>query len=144
MAHPRRDQEHLGVDTNVLVAYLDADHPAHRRAARLSHEAVALNPTIVLEAYHTLVFKMKWSPDQASKVLIEACTDERNLFINQTLTTAKMGLRVATRYGVGGRDALILANLLTARIAGFVTMDDELIALRRVAYGSLTLVIRPL
>ena len=67
MAHPRRDQEHLGVDTNVLVAYLDADHPAHRRAARLSHEAVALNPTIVHEAYHTLVFKMKWSPDQLQR-----------------------------------------------------------------------------
>ena len=74
MANSRRDQEHLGIDTNVLVAYLDADHPAHGRTERLSQEAVALNPTIIHEAYHTLVFKMKWSPEQASRVLIEAST----------------------------------------------------------------------
>lgn len=142
MAHPGRNQEHLGIDTNVLVAYLDGGHPAHRRTERLSSEAVALNPTIIHEAYHTLVFKMKWSPEQASRVLVEASTDERNLFVNQTLTTTKMGLRLAVRYGVGGRDALILANTLSAKIADFVTMDDELIALKRVAYGELTLTIR--
>jgi predicted nucleic acid-binding protein len=144
MAHPRRNQEHLGVDTNVLVAYLDADHPAHKRTERLSHDAVALNPTIIHEAYHTLVFKMKWRAEQASSVLIEASTDERNLFINQTLTTTRMGLHVASRYRLGGRDALILANLLTAGIPAFVTLDDELIALKRVAYGKRTLAIRPL
>jgi predicted nucleic acid-binding protein len=144
MAHAGRNQEHLGIDTNVLVAYLDGAHPAHRRTERLSRKAVALNPTIVHEAYHTLVFKMKWNPQQASRALIEASSDERNLFINQTLTTTKVGLSLAVRHGVGGRDALILANMLTAKIADFVTMDDELIALKRVAYGKQTLAIRAL
>jgi len=144
MAHSRRDQEHLGIDTNVLVAYLDAGHPAHRRTERMSREAVALNPSVIHEAYHTLVFKMKWEGGEASRVLLEASADERNLFINQTLTTTKMGLHVATRFGVGGRDALILANLLAAKVTRFITLDDELIALKRVAYGKLVLSIRSL
>ena len=142
MAHPRRNQEHLGIDTNVLVAYLDKDHPSHGRTERLSHEAVALNPTIIHEAYHTLVFKMKWRAQEASTVLIEASTDEQNMFINQTLTTTKIGLRIATRHGLGGRDSLILANFLGAGIPEFITLDDALIALKRVAYGKRKLTIR--
>ena len=144
MAHPRRDQEHLGIDTNVLVAYLDKDHPSHKRTERLSHEAVALNPTIIHEAYHTLVFKMKWTPQEASTVLIDASTDAHNLFINQTLTTTRIGLHIATRHGLGGRDALILANFLAAGITELVTLDDKLINLKRVAYGRRAMSIRPL
>jgi predicted nucleic acid-binding protein len=144
MAHPRRNQEYLGIDTNVLVAYLDKEHPLHNRTERLSREAVALNPTIMHEAYHTLVFKMKWRAKEASRVLIEASTDERNLFTNQTLTTTRMGLNVATRYGLGGRDALMLANFLAASIPKLVTFDNELIALKKVAFGKRILTIQPL
>jgi predicted nucleic acid-binding protein len=144
MAKTRRNQEHLGIDTNVLVAYLDKDHPAHKRTERLSRQTVALNPTIVHEAYHTLVFKMKWTPHEASTVLIGASSDGDNLFINQTLTTTRIGLHIATRYGLGGRDALILANFLTAGISELVTLDDELINLKSVAYGRWTMSIRPL
>ena len=82
MANARRDQEHLGIDTNVLVAYLDADHPSHAEAAPLAQRGVALNPTVIHEAYHTLVFKMKWAADEASHTLTAACADEHNLFIN--------------------------------------------------------------
>ena len=62
MAHSGRDQAHLGIDTNVLVAYLDKDHPSHRETGGLAEESVALNPMIVHEAFHSLVFKMKWTP----------------------------------------------------------------------------------
>jgi predicted nucleic acid-binding protein len=144
MAQPRRDQKHLGIDTNVLVAYLDKDHPSHQRTERLSSEAVSLNPTIIHEAYNTLVFKMKWRVQDASRALIEASTDEQNEFINQTLTTTRMGLRIAARHGLGGRDALILANFLLGGVSELLTLDDELIALKKVAYGKRTLAIRPL
>jgi predicted nucleic acid-binding protein len=143
MAHSRRDQERLGIDTSVLVAYLDKDHPSHKRTEWLSRESVALNPTIIHEAYHTLVFKMKWRARDASRVLVEASTDERNLFINQTLTTTRVGLDIATRYQLGGRDALIAANFLAAGIAELVTLDEELIALKKIAYGKRALTIRP-
>ena len=144
MAHPQRNQEHLGIDTNVLVAYLDKDHPSHKRTERLSHETVALNPTIIHEAYHTLVFKMKWTPKEASTVLIAASSDGHNLFINQTLMTTRIGLHIAARHGLGGRDVLILANFLAAGIPELVTLDDELINLNRVDYGRRTISIQPL
>ena len=144
MAHAKRDQEHLGIDTNVLVAYLDREHPSHRRTGKLAEEAVALNPTIIHEAYHTLVFKMKWTGMEASRILIEAIADDRNLFINQTLKTTKAGLRIAAENNLGGRDALILANFLTAGIKEIVTLDDGLIALKKVTYGKNTLTIASL
>jgi predicted nucleic acid-binding protein len=143
MAHSRRDQEHLGIDTNVLVAYLDKDHPSHAETSGLADESVALNPTIVHEAYHTLVFKMKWAPQDASEALTEASMDANNLFINQTLKTTKMGLRIATEHNLGGRDALILANLVAARISKFVTYDKALLVLGVVKYGRSTLSIEP-
>jgi len=75
MADSRRDQGHLGIDANVIVAYLDEDHPSHGETEGLAEEPVALNPTIVHEAYHTLVFKMKWTPQEASEALTEASID---------------------------------------------------------------------
>jgi predicted nucleic acid-binding protein len=130
MAHSRGDQEHLGIDTNVLVAYLDKDHPSHRETDGLADKPVALNPTIVHEAYHTLVFKMKWIPEEASEALTEASMDAKNRFINQTLKTTSMGLLLATEHNLGGRDALILASLLSARITNFGSYDMSLLVLR--------------
>ncbi len=143
MAKPRRDQEHLGIDTNVLVAYLDAGHPSHRQTEHLADRAVALNPTIIHEAYHTLVFKMKWDGEEASRVLTAAYSDERNLFLNQTLRTTKAGLQIAAKHRkLGGRDALILANFLVGKVAVLVTFDKGLLALGRVKYGRSTLSIK--
>ena len=135
MARTKRDQGHLGIDTNVLVAYLDGDHPSHGRTHKLAQEAVALNPTVVHEAYHTLVFRMKWKATETSRVLREVIADERNLFLNQTLKTTKVGLGIAVENNLGGRDALILANFLSAGIRRMVSFDDELIKLRKVTYG---------
>jgi predicted nucleic acid-binding protein len=139
MAHSRRDQEHLGIDTSVLVAYLDRDHPSHGETDGLADEPIALNPTIVHEAYHTLVFKMKWTPKDASEALTEASMDVRNRFFNQTLRTTKMGLRLAVEHNLGGRDALIVANFVAARIPRFVTYDKALLTLGVVKYGRATL-----
>jgi predicted nucleic acid-binding protein len=140
MADARRDQEHLGIDTNVLVAYLDAGHPAHAETEFLAERGVALNPTVIHEAYHTLVFKMKWAEEEASRTLIAACMDEQNLFINQTLRTTRAGLKIATEHrGLGGRDALILANLLVGKVGELVTYDKDLLAVAKVRYGRSTI-----
>ena len=143
MANARRDQEHLAVDSNVLAAYLDREHPQHSKVTSLASRRVALNPTVVHETYHTLVFKMKWTSNDAADALTEILDDSRVLFLNQTKDTTKTGLKFAERYGLGGRDALILANFTNPYIAELVTFDKELIRLRRVEHGRRKLTIRP-
>jgi len=52
MGSTRGDKEYLGVDTNVLVAFLDRQHPDHPEAKRLENFSyTATNPTIIHEAY---------------------------------------------------------------------------------------------
>jgi predicted nucleic acid-binding protein len=143
MADTRRNQEHLGIDTNVLVAYVDAGHPSHAETEPLAGRGVALNPTVIHEAYHTLVFKMKWAAEEASRILTAACLDEQNLFINQTLRTTRAGLKIGTEHReLGGRDALILGNLLVGKVAELVTYDKDLLALGKVRFGRSVLSIR--
>ena len=143
MADPRANQKRLGIDTNVLVAYLDGAHPSHKTTAWLAGESVVLNPTVAHEAYHALVFWAKWSPDEAKGAVLDACSDAKNSFANQTARTTKIGLELAARHKLGGRDALILASLLAAKVTEFRTFDKSLLALKRIIFGKLALVIRP-
>ncbi len=143
MADTRRNQGHLGIDTNVLVAYLDAGHPSHKETEFLAQRGVALNPTVIHEAYHTLVFKMKWAAEEASRTLVAACTDEDNLFINQTLRRVRAGLKIgAEHHELGGRDALILGNLLIGKVGELITFDKELLALGKIKFGRSAITIR--
>ncbi len=135
MAHTRRDQEHLAVDTNIVVAYLDKDHPQHAKVAPLTSRRIALSPTVIHESYHTLVFKMKWSPSETAEALRDTLDDTNVLFLNQTKDTTRVGLRLAERYALGGRDALILAGFLSPRVAKFLTFDKALIRLHRIEHG---------
>jgi len=142
VANPRRNQGHLGIDTNVLVAYLDGDHPSHGDVTWLANRAVALGPTIVHEAYHTMVFKMKWREPDARSVLLDACSDPHNAFLNQTLRTTRAGLSLAVAHKIGGRDALILASLLAGGVRELVTFDKRLLELKKIEYGKSTLTIK--
>ena len=141
MAYRRRNQKHLAVDSNVLLAYLDGEHPQHSKVSSLASRRVALNPTVVHETIHTLVFKMKWTPTDAAEALTEMLDDARILFINQTKDTTRTGLKFAERYSLAGRDALILANFINPSVAEFRTFDKGLIQLRRVEHGHRRLMI---
>jgi len=142
MAYNRRDQRYLAIDSNILVAYLDRDHPQHQKVKSLASKRVALNPTVIHETYHALVFKLNWSPEEAALALREALDDRNNLFLNQTLDTTRTGLALAERYSLGGRDALILANYLSSSVSHLQTFDKALLALERVVYGRRELKIR--
>ena len=135
MAYRGRDQKYLAVDSNVLVAYVDGEHPQHNKVRSLASRRVALNPTVVHETYHTLVFKMKWASAEAAEALTEMLDDTGVLFLNQTKDTTRIGLKFAERYVLGGRDALILASFVNPSVAEFQTFDKELIRLRRVEHG---------
>jgi predicted nucleic acid-binding protein len=141
VAYRGRNQKHLALDSNVLVAYLDGEHPEHNKVRSLASRRVALNPTVVHETYHTLVFKMKWAAAEAAEALTEMLNDAHVLFINQTRETTRIGLKFAERYSLGGRDALILASFVNPSIAEFRTFDKEMLRLRRVEHGRRKLVI---
>jgi len=142
MAYNRRDQRYLAIDSNILVAYLDRDHPQHQRVKSLASKRVALNPTVIHETYHALVFKLKWPREEAGLALREVLDDRNNLFLNQTLDTTRTGLVLAERYSLGGRDALILANYMSSSVSRLQTFDKALLTLERVVYGRHELKIR--
>ena len=142
MANARRDQKYLGLDTNVLVAYLDDDHPQHNETRTLRKSTIALNPTVSHEAYHTLVFKMKWNDKEASDMLKDIITDENNLFISQSFRTTLVALDIAAQYHLGGRDALIIANFFVGKVRELRTFDEELLEKRKIRYGRKSILIR--
>ena len=142
MAYNGRDQKYLAIDSNVLVAYLDRDHPQHRKVKSLASKRVALNPTVVHEAYHALVFKLKWSSAGARLALREALDDRNNLFLNQTLDTTRTALALAGRYSLGGRDSLILANYMSPSVSYMLTFDKALLSIGKAVFGRRELKIR--
>ncbi len=72
----------------------------------------------------------------------EAIEESGNLFTNQTRRTTSVGLDLAVKHQLGGRDALIIANNLVAGIGEFLTFDRTLLVRRKIEHGKMTLVIR--
>ncbi len=142
MAVAGRDQKHLGIDSNVLVAYLDDDHPRHNETHSLTNAGVAINPTVLHEAYHTLVYGLKWKEDDASEVLKEIANDKNTRFINHSLRTVLAGLNIATGYHLRGRDALIVANFLTGGVSECRTFDAKLLGIGKIKYGRWSILFR--
>jgi predicted nucleic acid-binding protein len=142
MAYGQRNKEYLRIDTNIMVSYRDNDHPNHSQTEKLRQKAIMISPTTIHEAYYSLIFKMKWDPDEARVTLEELMADRNNLFLNQTLQTTRAGLHLTVKYGLGGRDALILANLLVSNILHMITLDQDLIKRGSVTYRNEVLKIR--
>ena len=54
-----------GLDTNIICYSLDDAYPEHEKLKNLlldlsPENKVAVNPTVIHEAYHVLVFTQKW------------------------------------------------------------------------------------
>ena len=130
----------VGIDTNILCYALDRAYPEHPRCrkiiTKLSPEfRVALNPTILHETYHVLIFGQKWVPSEAERRLMLLLQHPYVEFYNQTKRVSSTALTLATEHGLGGRDSLILANLLLNKVPVLYTHDTELLKLRRVSWG---------
>lgn len=135
MAKPRRDKEHLGIDSNILVAYIAAAHPDHDKVLPILNKGHAVNPTVMHETYHTCVFKLKAEPGHTTNLLLDYM--RRALFLDTTYGTVALGLKIARDHGIGGRDSLILASyLLSGRISKLVTLDRALLEIGKVSHGS--------
>ncbi len=77
-----------------------------------------------------------------NKGLLDYFWRARIFFLNQTRRTCQIGLELADRYGLGGRDALILANYIGGKVPVIYTHDGDLVSIQRVAWRSASLEIR--
>jgi predicted nucleic acid-binding protein len=121
----------VGLDTNILCYALDPAYPEHSSTQDLlltlsSKNTVSINPTVIHETYHVLVFYSQWIPKEASDRLKMLLQHPYIRFHSQTKQTSKIALSIATEHNLGGRDALIIANFLQAKIPTIYTHDTEL------------------
>ncbi len=129
----------IGLDTNVLCYALDPVYPEHERVKTLlisltPEKIVALNPTVLHETYHTLVFYLKWSPEEAAKRLATLLRHPFIEFFNQTQTTSLIALNLSVKHDLGGRDALITANFLSNKVLTMYTHDKTLLRLQKISW----------
>jgi predicted nucleic acid-binding protein len=99
-----------------------------------SRNTIAVNPTIIHETYHTLVYGQKWVPSIAKDRLQLILRHPHVEFHNQTKIVSNVALNLAVRFSLGGRDALILANYLVNRVSRMFTHDSELLKMRKVTW----------
>lgn len=128
----------IGLDTNIISYALDPAFEEHKKASsilkRLSPRfKVAINPTVLHESYHTLVYKQKWFRPEASNRLLLLIRQKHVLFLNQTKSISRNGLYLADKYELGGRDALILANYLLNGVNDKYTNDNRILQLGKIA-----------
>ena len=130
-----------GLDTNILCYTLDPAYPEHEKLKNvlinLSPEnRVAINPTILHETYHSLVFSQKWIPSEAGRRLKMLLKHPYIEFFSQTKKTCIIALNLAPQHKLGGRDALIIANFIANKVPAVYTHDQELLALKRISWRS--------
>ena len=134
----------VGLDTNVLCYSLDPAYPEHKKLKNLllnlsSENIVAINPTVLHETYHVLVFSQKWLPSEAKRRLQMLLQHPYIRFYNQTKRTCNVGLSLAVEHNLGGRDALIIANFIVNKVPIMYTHDNELLSLKEISWREWTI-----
>lgn len=133
----------IGLDTNILCYALDPAYPEHEKLKDLlinlsPENRVALNPTILHETYHTLVFGQKWVPSAAVKRLKMLLKHPYIDFFSQTKRTSIIALDLSVQHKLGGRDALIIANFLANKVSVIYTHDQELLTRKKISWKNFT------
>jgi len=125
-----------GIDSSILVYALDPTTDEHVRArdSILSTQAWAINPTVVHESYHTLVFKRGMSPGDGRLKLRALVRDRRTAFLNLTKTISLFSLDLGHKLNLGGRDALIVGCYLRNGMETMLTHDEDLLSLQRLRF----------
>ncbi len=95
---------------------------------------MGINPTVLHETYHTLVFGQKWASSEARLRLHSLIQHPYFEFYNQTRRISQMALDLASHYSLGGRDSLIIANLMANDVPVLLTHDDEILKLKRIVW----------
>lgn len=120
-----------GIDSNILVFALDPETKEHPHSVNsiTSSVELAVNPTVIHETYHTLVFKRKMQPNDATSKLYALIKDRKTHCFNITRTISLYSLDLALEYNLGGRDSLIIGCFLRNGVKILLTHDKELLNL---------------
>ena len=134
-----------GVDTNILCYALDPAYPEHECVKDLltslsSESVVALNPTVLHEAYHTLVFYLEWTPEEAARRLAALLRHPYIEFFNQTQKTTLIALNLSVKHNLDGRDALITANFIANKVPIMYTHDKPLLKAQKIIWKNTNIV----
>jgi predicted nucleic acid-binding protein len=134
----------VGLDTNILCYALDPEYPEHTKIKNLltnlsAENQVAINPTVLHETYHTLVFYLEWTPKEAAVRLSAMLRHPFIEFYNQTQKTSLIALNLAVKHGLDGRDALIAANYIANKIPIILTHDKELLKIKKITWKNTSL-----
>jgi predicted nucleic acid-binding protein len=119
----------IGIDSSILVFALDPDTGEHPEAmnAVMSTSDLAMNPTVIHETYHTLVFKRKMQPKDARSKLRTVIKEKRVHCFNITKTISLYSLDLASEFNLGGRDSLIIGCYLRNGVSSVLTHDKEML-----------------
>jgi predicted nucleic acid-binding protein len=134
----------VGLDANIICYAFDDAYPEHEKLKDLllnlsPDNKIALNPTTIHEAYHTLVFSQKWAPKESADALRVLLTNPYAEFFNQTRKTSIIALNLCVQYKLGGRDALITANYIANKTPIIYTHDKALLKLQKITWKNTNL-----
>ncbi len=134
----------IGLDTNILCYALDKAYPENEKVKDLltslsAENSVALNPTVLHETYHTLVFYLEWTPEEAARRLSIMLRHPFIKYYNQTQKTSLIALNLCVKHNLGGRDALIVANYIANKTPTIYTHDKELLKLQKITWKNTNL-----
>jgi predicted nucleic acid-binding protein len=137
----------IGLDTNVLCYALDRRYPEHEKVKDLlimlsPENFVALNPTVLHEAYHTLVYYSEWTPEEAARRLTALLRHPYIEFYNQTQKTSLIALNLSVKHHLDGRDTLIVANYIANKTPIMYTHDKELLKHQKITWKNTILTIK--
>ena len=133
-----------GLDANIICYALDDAYPEHKELRDFlldfsPENKIALNPTTIHEAYHTLVFSQKWTPEESANALRVLLKNPYAEFFNQTRKTSTVSLHIAVQYKLGGRDSIIVTNFLANQTPTMYTHDKELLKLQKITWKNTNL-----
>jgi predicted nucleic acid-binding protein len=125
-----------GIDSSILVCALDPTTDEHVKArdSILSTRAWAINPTVVHEVFHTLVFKRGMSPGDARLKVRALVRDKRTIFLNLTKTISLYSLDMGPEFNLGGRDSLIVGCYMRNGMETMLTHDKELLKHKKLRF----------
>jgi predicted nucleic acid-binding protein len=134
----------IGLDTNILCYGLDKFYPENTKVKHLltdlsPENMVALNPTVLHETYHTLVYYLEWTSEEAARRLSMMLRHPYIEFYNQTQKTSIVALNLAVKHNLDGRDALIVANYITNKTPIMYTHDKTLLRLEKITWKNVNL-----
>jgi predicted nucleic acid-binding protein len=137
----------MGLDANIICYALDDAYLEHEKLKDLlldlsPENKIALNPTTIHEAYHTLVFSQKWTQQEAADALKIVLKNPYAEFFSQTKKTSIIALNLSVQHNLGGRDSLIVANFLANQIPIMLTHDKELLKLQEITWRNNKLTIK--